>query len=75
MIYYRAEYEMSNDLLYRTKQRCPFLGDCCPLVKPSAHTMIPVGYMYKRVITRPDWLKAEAVFDLAVPDFFCLHCP
>lgn len=26
--------------------------------------MIPVGYMYKKVATRPDWLKAEAVLDV-----------
>lgn len=26
--------------------------------------MIPVGYIYKRVIVRPDWLKAEAIFDI-----------
>jgi hypothetical protein len=26
--------------------------------------MIPVGYMYKRVVVRPDWLRAEAVFDV-----------
>lgn len=26
--------------------------------------MIPVGYMYKKVELRPDWLKAEAVFDV-----------
>ena len=26
--------------------------------------MIPVGYMYKRVVTRPDWLKAAGVIDI-----------
>jgi hypothetical protein len=26
--------------------------------------VIPVGYMYKRVVVRPDWLKAEAVLDV-----------
>jgi hypothetical protein len=26
--------------------------------------MIPVGYMYKRVETKPDWLAAENVFDV-----------
>src|SRR5258706_4152641 len=26
--------------------------------------MIPVGYLYKRVATRPDWLKAETVVDV-----------
>ncbi|MDD1617637.1 MAG: hypothetical protein CG439_2728, partial [Methylococcaceae bacterium NSP1-2] len=26
--------------------------------------MIPVGYMYKRVETKPDWLAAETVFDV-----------
>jgi hypothetical protein len=26
--------------------------------------MIPVGYMYKRVVVRPDWLKADAVRDI-----------
>lgn len=26
--------------------------------------MIPVGYMYKKVVTSPDWLKADEVFDV-----------
>ena len=26
--------------------------------------MIPVGYMAKRVVVRPDWLKAERVYDI-----------
>jgi hypothetical protein len=26
--------------------------------------MIPVGYIYKKVVARPDWLKADAVFDI-----------
>lgn len=26
--------------------------------------MIPVGYLYKKVALRPDWLQAEAVFDV-----------
>ena len=26
--------------------------------------MIPVGYLYKRVAARPDWLKAETVLDI-----------
>ena len=26
--------------------------------------MIPVGYMYKRVVVRSDWLKIESVFDV-----------
>jgi hypothetical protein len=37
--------------------------------------MIPAGYMYKRVVVRPDWLKAEAVFDVyslssCISDYF-----
>ena len=26
--------------------------------------MIPIGYMYKRIALRPDWLKADAVVDV-----------
>jgi hypothetical protein len=26
--------------------------------------MIPAGYMYKKVVSRPDWLEADAVFDV-----------
>jgi hypothetical protein len=26
--------------------------------------MIPVGYMYKKVEFRPDWIKTQAVFDI-----------
>ena len=26
--------------------------------------MIPIGYMYKRIVLRPDWLKADAVVDV-----------
>lgn len=37
--------------------------------------MIPAGYMYKRVVVRPDWLKVEAVFDVyslssCISDYF-----
>lgn len=33
-------------------------------------TMIPAGYMYKKVAMKPDWLKAETVLDI----YSLSHC-
>lgn len=48
----------------RERGATSLFGTTETVVAQSRATMIPVGYMAKRVSVRPEWIKAEGVADI-----------